>query len=92
MVEEDAGGGCGEASFPRKREDVDVKEPVDPEDCCFDCGDAKQHEDACPSTYCRRCSEKAGHRYAFFVRLDRDRVRETFGRELAEKIFELDES
>jgi hypothetical protein len=57
-----------------------------PADLCTDCGNAQVHEDA-PGSKCRRCSEKSGHRYAFYKKIDIDKLRAVAGRELAEKIF-----
>ena len=52
---------------------------------CTDCGCEPKHEDS-PPGYCRRCSEKAGHRYAFYHCIDIDLLRAKVGRELAEQI------
>lgn len=52
---------------------------------CSDCGSAPAHEDS-PPEYCRRCSEKGGHMYAFRIEIDKDKLRAKVGRELAEEI------
>lgn len=52
---------------------------------CTDCGSAPKHPD-CPAGYCRRCSTKAGHRYAFFTEIDHDKLRAKVGPELAAQI------
>lgn len=52
---------------------------------CTDCGCRPAHED-CPANYCRRCSEKGGHRYAFNTPIDHDLLRAKVGRELAAQI------
>jgi hypothetical protein len=57
---------------------------------CSDCGSNPSHEDA-PCGYCRGCAEKGGHRTAFYVRIDRDEARRVLGRELADRLFALDE-
>jgi hypothetical protein len=52
---------------------------------CTDCGTRPAHEDS-PPNYCRRCSEKGGHRYAFFTEIDHDKLRAKVGREAADAI------
>lgn len=52
---------------------------------CTDCGTAPAHEE-CPAGYCRRCSEKSGHRYAFKTEIDHDKLRAKLGRELAAQV------
>jgi len=40
-------------------------------DWCTDCGTKPSHEDS-PPGYCRYCSIKAGHDYAFYTKVDND--------------------
>ena len=54
-------------------------------DMCSDCGTTPAHEDSTPG-YCRRCSEKGGHRYDFFTEIDHDKLRAKVGRDLAAQI------
>jgi len=52
---------------------------------CPDCGSTPAHEDSPPS-FCRRCSEKGGHRDAFRTQIDHDKLRAKVGRDLAAQI------
>jgi hypothetical protein len=53
---------------------------------CTDCGCRPVHEDSPSNSFCRRCAEKGGHRYAFSTEIDHDKLRSKVGRDLAREI------